>query len=395
MATLKHSRGKFFHTFKMPPDRSFWRFFHDTVRSQTGISLGESSLGNPIAFPPWKPERSNCEQLTSVLEELTGHLPDDWKALARNLFVGRILDGEINARAWSEKQAGVVEITLQYTHVLGAYAATYNEYFQSVKGLFEIVNQVDADDDELVAALTARLERPWKEIEAQQDQWRNPEVVYGGCASLFSWVAPKRIHLVEDMVLCAEAFAIAHELAHHLLGHTNSKREKPSAKRALHEALQATKIPQIMLPLNPSQREEVEADALAFLICANALRSTPSFPEIYNALAGSVLALVAAAHLNGDWVPGDVAPTHPGFFERMQVVAEMTTLTTAGRPADNGMGHPFGFLAQLQTFAGLALNAYLHQCDPEAHRRVDLLDVVNHLTKLADEIELAPTETNA
>ncbi|MEU8025208.1 hypothetical protein AB0B88_23660 [Micromonospora haikouensis] len=393
MATLKHSRGKFFHTHKMPPDRSFWRYFHDTVESQTGISLVSKS-GNRFTFADWKPERSNCEQLTFVLEGLTLNLLDDWKALARNLFVGRILDGEINAKAWSEKQAGIVEITLQYTHVLGAYAATYNEYYQSIRGLMEVLTKVESDDD-VVAALTARLERPWKEIRNQQDQWKDPKLIYGGCASLFSWVDPSRLPLVEEMVLSAEAFAVAHELSHHLLGHTNTKREKSSARRVLHEAVRATSIPQIMLPMNPSQRQEIEADALAFLICANALRGTPTFPEIYNALAGSALALIAAAHLNDDWIPDEIAPSHPAFFDRMQVIAEMTTLTTAGRPEDNELGHPLGFLAQLQTFAGLALNAFLHQNDPENYRRVNLLDVASHLTELADKLELPGAEDDA
>ncbi|MET8372468.1 hypothetical protein ABZU42_22435 [Micromonospora profundi] len=395
MATLKNSRGKFFHIHKMPVDRSFWRHFIETVVPQPEATLSNYSKADLELFTTWRPEHSNCEQLTTVIEELTRSLPDDCKALARNLFVGRVLDGEVNARAWSERQAGLVEISLQYTNILGAYAATYDEYFQSVRSLVKTITDPAIDEDELVSRLTVRLEQPWNELRAQQNQWKDPTVVFGGCATIFSSVAPERMRIVEKVVLAAEAFIIAHELAHHLLGHTNTKRDKQSAKRALDEAVNATAIPQVLLPLNPAQRQEVEADALAFLICANALHGPPTFPEIYDALAGSVLSFVAAAHVKDDWIANEVAPTHPGFLERMQVIAELTTLVALERPADKEMGHPLGFLAQLQTFAGLALNAYLHQHDPVEHRRVGLLDVVGHLARLADELKLPHTKDGA
>ncbi|WP_435209417.1 hypothetical protein [Micromonospora sp. bgisy143] len=388
MATLKNSRGKFFHIHKMPPDRSFWWYFLETVVPQPEATLSRYSKADVELFTTFRPQRSNCEQLTIVMEDLTRSLPDDCKALARNLFVGRTLDGEINARAWSERQAGLVEISLQYTHVLGAYAATYDEYFQSVRSLFKTITDPAVNEDELVARLAERLEQPWSELRAQQSQWKDPTVVLGGCATIFSSVTPERMPTVERAVLAGEAFIIAHELAHHLLGHTSTRRDKQTAKHALHEALNATSIPQILLPLNPSQCQEIEADALGFLICANALRGTPTFPEIYHALAGSVLSFVAAAHVKDDWIADDIAPTHPGFFERMRVITELTTLVAKQRPADKETGHPLAFLAQLQTFSALALNAYLHQHDPVEHRRVGLLDVASHLTGLVDKLEI-------
>jgi hypothetical protein len=79
----------------------------------------------------------------------------DWEELAQKK--GRIIAGEVNVRAWAEKQSGIVEISLKYTNVLGAYAATYNEYFQSAKALYAALVTDSVDAEVMVDSLNRRL----------------------------------------------------------------------------------------------------------------------------------------------------------------------------------------------------------------------------------------------
>ncbi|MBQ1020659.1 hypothetical protein KBX71_22665 [Micromonospora sp. D93] len=377
MANLKNSRGKFFHEHRMPPDLNFWVYFY----RRAGRSLPEKLLTAALEF---KPERSNCPQLSLTIRNLIEAVPGEWRALANNLFVGRVLKGDLNAKAWTERQAGVIEINIQYSFTLTAYATAYDEFFHNLKSFYGDVT-ARRPLDEMVDELNKRFSKPWDELDAARVDWADYRLVQTG-NPIAALRLKGRETLHEDAVDAAESFVIAHELAHHLLGHTVARRDKRKAKLAVDEAIECLGIFDSLAHLNQSQREEVQADILGYLIVADAIEGKPSFPDLYRAVAGSTLALVTLAHVTGSWVEFDTAATHPGFTTRFDVVHRLTELLSVEQPAGGIGDHPLGFLAQLSTFAGVALNTWTSRAFPEREKPVGILEATDHLLRLMDDV---------
>lgn len=194
-----------------------------------------------------------------------------------------------------------------------------------------------------------------------------------------------RESLQEDMVDAAESFVIAHELAHHLLGHTVSRREKRRAKLVVDEMIERLGLLPSLVAMNNSQREELQADILAYLIAARAIKGQPSYPDLYRAVAGSSLALITLAHVAGEWVEPDPASTHPDFISRFAIVASLTEAFSAGSAPGKQGDHPLAFLAQLNTFAAVALSTWLSRRFP-GERPATIEQSMNHLLGLMNRV---------
>ncbi|MCO1618780.1 ImmA/IrrE family metallo-endopeptidase [Micromonospora sp. CPM1] len=376
VADLKKSRGKFFHEHRMPSDLNFWIYFF----RHAGKPLPENLLSRALEF---KPEHSNCPQLSLTIKNLISSIPNEWRALANNVFVGRVMKGDLNAKAWTERQAGVIEINIQYSFTLTAYAAAYDEFFHNIKSFYGDISANRPELDRMVDELNRRFSKPWNELDAAKAQWTDHRLVRTA-NPIAALGAKGREALHEDMVDAAESFVIAHELAHHLLGHTVTKRDKRKAKIVVDETIERLKIFDSLVQLNQSQREEIQADILAYLIVAGATEGTPSFPDLYRAVAGSTLALVALAHVEESWVELDSAATHPGFTTRFDIIHKLTELLSVEQPAGDIGDHPLGFLAQLSTFAGVALNTWTSRTFPEHQNPVGILEATDHLLRLMD-----------
>ena len=380
MATLKNSRGKFFEVHKMPRDRTFWYYFFD----RTG-RLEELPEKHVSALASWRPERSNCPELTEVIEDLIQNIPIEWRALANNIFVGRVLDGEANAKAWTRVKAGIIEINLQYTFVLSAYVAAFDDYVRLSSSLLEKVLDPSENMDEVVRALDDRLSEPRSWLDESRPEWLDLRLLSSGNPALRRLTPPDRIDLLGNVVAACEEFAIAHELSHHLLWHTVSKSGKSKAWRTVDTAIDSAGIIDKLTGLNPSQIQELHADILAFMIMANAINGIAPFHRLYRALAGSMISHIALADINESWIEKDDSASHPDFIARCIVIAALAEWLSKSQHVGDVGDHPLGLLVQLQGFSALAINAWLSRSFPDKVRRVNIADIADHMLKLAAE----------
>ena len=70
-----------------------------------------------------------------------------------------------------------------------------------------------------------------------------------------------------------------------------------------------------------SQRDEIEADVLGFLIVAESVNGPGYFPALYKGLFGSVIGLISLAHLTDSWIANDQSDSHPGFLDRFEAIS--------------------------------------------------------------------------
>jgi hypothetical protein len=138
-----------------------------------------------------------------------------------------------------------------------------------------------------------------------------------------------------------------------------------------------------MTGLIPAQVQELHADILAFMIVANAINGTAPFERMYRALTGSMISHVALADINENWIERDARASHPDFMARCEVITALTEWLSKSRPAGEIGDHPLGLLVQLQGFCALVVNAWLSRIIPSEVQRVTILDITDHVLKLA------------
>ncbi|WP_207920378.1 M48 family metalloprotease [Saccharopolyspora aridisoli] len=356
MANLRNSRGKFFATHKMPTNKTFWEYYFDRAGKSHLISAEYTS-----ALKKWNATRSNCPSLENTLESLIDVIPPEWRALANNLFAGRVLDGEANAAAWTEKQAGIIEINAQYSFILTDYVHVFDRFRDYIAKLVEMAYSCDSASEALLLEeaqkMSQELSLHWSEIEEKRKDWADISLVQPGGTSRSRTPNPSRAKVLSDVESVCEEFIIAHELSHHLLGHTVSRREKKKAKEVVDQALTDSGSADLLTGINRSQQDELQADLLAYLIVARATDSLPDFGYLYRSIFGSTIALLSLAHLNGNWAH-DSSSTHPGFDKRFQLISRLTFWLSVNRPRDADRGHPLGQLSQLAAFSSIAYQSY-------------------------------------
>jgi hypothetical protein len=331
----------------------------------------------------WQPESSNCPELTETLKQLIQSVPGEWRALIRNLFVGRVIDGEVNAAAWTKMKAGIVEINIQYTLILGAYVATFDDYVHSIKSLFQGI--ITEDKEEIVRKLNKRILTPWEQLDKSRLDWANPMLIRAEDPALLGLgTYSTRKDLQAELETACEAFIIAHELAHHLLGHTISRSNKTTkATIVVDEALQESRaLARITVP-NNSQRDEIQADTLAFLIIAKSIDRTAAFNDLYRATMGSIISLMALAHVNDAWIEPDATASQPDLITRYEVIFRLAAWPSEGRPRGEIGDHPLGLLAQLSGFCSIAVRGWLTRNFPNDHQPINILQVGNHFLEYA------------
>lgn len=338
--------------------------------SQSSVDFGKA----------WIPDRSNCPELNAVVEDLIRSVPVEWRARASNIFVGRVVGGEVNATAWSHQHAGIVEIDLQFTYAVEGYVAAFDEYMSAVRGAVGgVIDGSLKDGGRALSLLRKRFDQPWHSLANSQDGWMDPTVVKSWNVDLLKSVRARR-HVLDEAVYSCEAFVVAHELAHHLLGHTNSSLPRNiKADKAVRDALGNQILFDIVSPLNSCQKQEAHADILAYVILARAVDRTPSFAELYRAHLGSILSLTAFAHLTGNWVELDGQASHPGYVDRFRMVDALTEIFSAGRGRGEIGDHPLGLAAQLHGFVSTAVADWFSRRFPGERHPHDLLGVVSWL----------------
>jgi hypothetical protein len=161
-----------------------------------------------------------------------------------------------------------------------------------------------------------------------------------------------------------EHFVVAHEMAHHLLGHTDQKhfdfRLHPAASRLL-QLRQEMDVHAAKDVWNQEQIGELDADAFAFLALAGEIESPGAFDTAawYGAMIAALLALpaledlalaAAAVALDEDQGQRLVRETHPPVGHRVDQVASFVFAFPQPTPANSVPGHPVGLLAQAEVF---------------------------------------------
>ena len=256
-------------------------------------------------------------------------------------------------------KAGIIEINLQYTFVLHAYVATFDEYMQVIRMLFRDI--WSEEFEQIVGQLEARLAKPWSHLDESRPAWMDTRLLGDGNPALLQLTPSDRISARENVVLSCEEFVIAHELSHHLLGHTVSRSNRAKAITTVNIAIDHLNIATMLQKMNNIKRQEVQADILAFMIMADAIDGPAEFMRLYEALIGSVISLVALAHISETWIETDCRASHAGFVDRIEIIAQLAEWLAGYRPRGAHGDHPLGLLTQLCGFVAITLNAWLHR----------------------------------
>ncbi|WP_306214267.1 M48 family metalloprotease [Actinoplanes sp. RD1] len=315
----------------------------------------------------WRPERSNCPELTLMIDNFIKRIPIAWRDVAREIFVGRVPAGEIQATAWTEKHAGLIELNVQFTWVLSAYVDTYDEFYFATRGLIEEFyrNGSDPAIEAMAKTLQSRLLDPWDRLDEKKLAWRDPRLIESGTLALVQSSRPGREEARMILVSACEEYILAHELAHHLLGHLVKNRGKARAREVVNGYLRDDEIWKVYSPLNKSQKDEFEADILAYLLVANGVDRAPEQGYMYRAVLSSAMTQIALAHVKEGWVYDAPDATHPNFFQRFSLIQRLTEILSAGMPRGVIGDHPMSALGQVETFSAVALHHWRSQVDNE------------------------------
>ncbi|MFB6572277.1 hypothetical protein [Streptomyces noursei] len=191
-----------------------------------------------------------------------------------------------------------------------------------------------------------------------------------------------------NAVQSIEEFTIAHELSHHLLGHTVDDYPRSRANDAyLDDVMRKYGIELPDENLNGDQLQELRADVLALLMMTGALLNEATAARIYRASFGSIIGLTALAHIYDTWVvPEASSETHPDFLTRYSCATQVITRIAKEIPVGREGGHPLGLLVQLSGFVSIILNNWLAK-RLDDHHPVDVMSLASWLFKRSTELE--------
>ncbi|MFF2249748.1 hypothetical protein [Streptomyces sp. NPDC058142] len=379
---------KTFHETKRLPIQNFWKTLFEKGDRQDILSDARYS-----EYFAWKPKSSNCPELQSLLEQLIDSVPDNWRTRARRIFAGRTLDFLPNGKAWRDGQVGVIEINYGVTSAAMIYSVLYCKYFEMIRTIGLDIDFTDDDSDTLKMILDEVGDSGFSPIlkaDSERNSWRSHRAVYAGHELLRELPASRSMDSYHESVRAIEEFILAHELAHHLLGHTADP--YPRARQNSNHLDKMLQKYQVSLPeeqeMNDDQLQELSADALALFIMTGALTDELEAPRIYRASAGAIIGLTALAHIDDSWVsiPGAPGETHPDFISRFSLASHLIKAVSSDIPVGDEGGHPFGFLSQLSGFVSIILNHWLAE-HIDGRSPVNVLSLTNWLFERSLELQ--------
>ncbi|MGY0059075.1 hypothetical protein ACWY4P_21385 [Streptomyces sp. LZ34] len=339
------------------PEENFWKTLFEQANRQDLISDDKY-----VEFLKWKPERSNCPELNNVTHALISIAPAEWRATMRNIFVARAFKGEANAEASSFRSAGIIEINYGFTLAAMIYTTLFSHFYDSI---LTAGTEIDFDDDdtETTLLILEEVERAAFEPIDVTDQ------------AIHTWAAERHVRATHplqiglprrrkesdyfNLVNAVEEFVVSHEYCHHMLGHTDSYfRHSRAARKTVDEWLSRIGIQDTLGKLNENQVEEVEADVGAFLLMTGIYSGESSRGRVYRAVGGSVLALVALAHVSESWVSRGRHETHPDFLTRYEVMFRLIKEVAMKLPVGEVGDHPMGYMIQFRGFISAILQTW-------------------------------------
>jgi hypothetical protein len=357
--SLEAAADAFFHKFPSEP-RNIYHKDPDTLRSRMP-EIAEQILALTT-------DHSNDYYLDATVEDIIGLLPPAIATDAQGVYVARTPELQPNAEA----EALAEDARLAYVYqglgtALAFYAFLQRRVFHLLQSLDrttamsigDVLFLAEAELPQLVqdpdVALVLEARRRWRSAEEVEI---NDELIQ--VFERHDDRSPSGTQAVNELHDLGEHFVVAHEIAHHLLGHLHQKpfayRSHP-AKLALQQARQRTGVAQDgEANWNESQLHEFDADAFAFLTLSGEIAAPDGFDRRrwYGALMGALLALpaledlaFASAAASGDLEPTRlVADTHPPIGDRVgQIVDFAQRFPPPGDEASDA-GHPAGIVAQ-------------------------------------------------
>ncbi|MEW1867447.1 hypothetical protein AB0420_04510 [Streptomyces caelestis] len=326
-----------------------------------------------------------------LMDRLIESVPETWQARARKIFAGRNFDGTANAEAWRDGEVGVIEINYGITSAAMIYSVLYCKYYEMVRTLGSEVDFTDDDEETLLMILEEVGDSGFTPIliaDREKSSWNEHRSVYAGHELLQELPASRQEDDYHNTVRAIEEFVLAHELAHHLLGHTLDHYPRATQNKTyFQKAIQKYGIELPDRNLNNEQIQEIEADALALLIMAGVLIDEVSAPRIYRALSGSIIGLTALAHISDTWVVSDnLSETHPDFLTRYDCATRVIRAISRDIPKGAEGGHPLGFLTQLSGFVSIILNNWLAK-HLDNHRPINVLSLTNWIFEQSAKVE--------
>lgn len=320
------------------------------------------------------PPHSNDYYLEGTVIDICDLLPEDLAVDADAVFVARTPVFVPNAEAYAPAEdARVVCIYQGVSTALGFYAYLMRRSYRliadqdlaNVRTAGELLNLARAAIPQLLTdadvALVLDRRRGWLEdvdIDAElTDLQLEPidRVPTGESA----------VVLLHDL---GEHFVVAHEIAHHLLGHTHHNhfafRLHP-ARAHLVRLRAAMSVAIDEDAWTPAQIQEFDADALAFLCLAGEVCDPGSFEKArwYGAIMGALLALPtledlalmggAAAHRGIDRMVRAVGETHPPILDRLDQIIRFVAAFPAFVYGSESEGHPGALVGQALVFRDL------------------------------------------
>jgi hypothetical protein len=339
--------------------RNIWRKHPEFVRSQM-TEMADDVLA-------LEPRNSNDFMLQGTIDDILSCLPPDLERDASSIFVARASDNAVQAEAWAATAtARLVSVSGGLSPVMGIYALI-------ARRTFHLIMRLDRtglkDIGELLTRGRARISDLLREPDVatvlrQRGRWLDEGVVLNEQVQeiFLSWeeTTSQGISTIVEMQDLAEHFVVAHEFAHHLLGHL----QNPMFPFRLHPAIVHMSSVRKRLGLeldyedeaqwNEDQVHELDCDAFAFLALAGEFGSSSwDRGRWYGAIFGALVALPALedAALFGA-VDGHsrsiVGESHPPMADRFGQLADFIH---AFPWTDEDKDHPVGLLAQLLLYA--------------------------------------------
>ena len=339
---LTRSRKLFLGKNGMPiQDRSFWwwaarRFDFRHTRSEI----------NAEPSYRWEPDRSNCPELNDVATGIVDSMPDSWYALCSGVFVGRTMDGELNAEAKQSRGRAYISVSLHLTIVLPSVVAALDR--------FREILQIKLVESSLPESNLVEL---FDHIEAHIEGWQS-RVVVGAHPLAMSGPDGRDFDFYQDAAGHAEAWAVSHEYAHHLLGHTNRAGRRSGAESFVSDISSGMSRRQFVYEREEAASRELQCDILGLVLQAGDVSDSATAEDWVAAAIGAVVCLIAEAQINRHWFLE--ADDYPPTVDRVAVVLSLAQQRLASRLPTLGEQ----LVGQLAAFATAALQSSMHRAHP-------------------------------
>jgi hypothetical protein len=278
------------------PSEAREHYYETLRRSERGMSyhaLVEEDGGEPLSeLTEHVPGRSNDPLLEELWSDMVDGAPSSLRQRLDRMFVAKQIDWELSAEALFRAPQSEAEII--YFNV-GLSDMT----LQVAEGFYRVRIKESRGKEKMAALLRLGY------VSEYAREFGEARV---GALGFGSRGVDEISDLAVDLSVTGDRWALAHEGAHHILGHTRG----PDASSTLLEDLPIPRFGS-----STAEQEEYAADALAIVILLGGVPSLPSSSqETFEAVFGIYLTLNAIYLTDPEPAVGDAE--HPPILDRIE-----------------------------------------------------------------------------